>query len=142
MKIEQLVIARIPGAEGLPDLESACEKILSEWAVYDRAFCFALHEVLINAITANQGCNLLEAILCVHLRLSSGQLEAEIPDDGPGMPADWQERYLGKDMSALLNAERGRGLLFIQELGIAMESVRDQAGRHSMILKARIRGNG
>ena len=142
MKTERMLTASQAGAEGLPDLEKKCESTLREWAADSPTFLFALHELLINALDVNRKGGQPTSFLKVKLFLNPGCLMAEVSDDGPGMPAGWRESMDSIRMEDLLNEESGRGLLFIRELGFAVESARDESGRHIMRLKARINRHG
>jgi anti-sigma regulatory factor (Ser/Thr protein kinase) len=138
---ELVLTAGVQGMDGLPDLENECARVLCTWKVQSPAFLFSLHEILINALEITQNLSSSSTLLCVRLRLTEDTLEAEIPDDGPGMPPNWRECYLKKEMVDLLSMERGRGLLFIHELGLSLDSARDSAGKHIVILKARIQND-
>lgn len=136
------MLASLPGLPGLQGLENSCELVLREWGLKKPSFLFAVHEALINALEVNKNSGVVDTeFLCVQLQLSADQLTATIPDAGPGLPQNWRESCLGKDMEDLLEAECGRGLLFMQHFCSEIESGRDQAGRHIMILKAGIKSN-
>ncbi len=139
--MQEHILSACLNAKSLPDLENQCAVVLCKWNVQTPAFLFALHEVLINALEISHSCSFHSAWLCVRLRLKEDTLEAEVPDDGPGMPTDWRERYLEAEMTDRLAMERGRGLLFIKKLGFTLDSSRDHEGKHIVILKARITHN-
>lgn len=135
---EQQLSAPASGLAGLDGLEQACENTLRNWGVFNSAFLFAMHEALVNAFEANCRCGQADTLLSAILRLDKNQVTAEIPDYGPGLPQNWREIYLSHTMQDLLWEERGRGILFMQELCQEIDSGTDQMGRHIMILKAGI----
>lgn len=139
---EQQLSAPVTGFAGLDRLEQDCENTLRNWDVFDPAFMFAIHEALINAYEANCRCERTDALLSVTLRLDRQQLTAEIPDYGPGLPQNWREICLNQTMQDLLGEERGRGILFMQNLCQEIDSGTDPKGLHIMILKARIKKHG
>ena len=132
----------VSGIDGLERLEQACENALLAWGVVNPAFLFALHEALVNAFEANCRCGQADAPLSATLRLDKEQLTAEIPDQGPGLPPNWREICQNQTMQDLLWEERGRGILFMQNLCQEIDSGADQTGRHIMILKAGIKKHG
>lgn len=142
MLYELQLSAPVSGIDGLESLEQACENALANWGVVNPAFLFALHEALVNAFEANCRCGQADAQLSATLRLDKEQLTAEIPDRGPGLPPNWREICQNQSMQDLLWEERGRGILFMQNLCQEIDSGADRTGRHIMILKAGIKKHG
>ena len=128
-----------PGSQGIEEIEEACDLALNELGLMRRRapFLFAIKEDLNNAHAVNRCVGKPSAFLEVRLICREEVVIAEIPDFGPGLPAQWRETLLNRDMGDLLGKERGRGLLFMDKLCDELDSVRDSAGQHVVIFKVR-----
>ena len=130
------------GLAGVRQLEDLCEEAMNGWNAAFPPFLFAVREALLNALEVNALYQAGDKVLEATIRYDGKWLVAEVPDFGPGLPQDWKKKQLSCGMESLLENDRGRGLLFMNELCDEVDSTRDKLGRHTIILKVRTGNDG